>query len=79
MNRRDGPNRPLRHTELLAKSIFINVLDRQCNYLEKIRKQQVRFEVFTAVTLKNDVLWDINTRFVPHRRHITSQLQSPTS
>jgi hypothetical protein len=24
-----------------------------------------RFEVFTAVTMKNAVYWDINTQFVP--------------
>jgi hypothetical protein len=35
----------------------------------------VRFEVFTAVTVKN-VFWDIKTQFIPHRRHITSPLQS---
>jgi hypothetical protein len=27
--------------------------------------------------MKNAVLWDIRTQFIPHRRHITSQLQSP--
>jgi hypothetical protein len=27
--------------------------------------------------MKNAVLWDIRTQFVPHRRHITSPLQSP--
>jgi hypothetical protein len=37
----------------------------------------VRSEVFTAVTMKNVVFWDIKTQFVPHRRHITSLLQSP--
>jgi hypothetical protein len=25
----------------------------------------------------NAVFWDIKTQFVPHRRHITSPLQSP--
>jgi hypothetical protein len=39
----------------------------------------VRFEVFTAVTMKNVVFWDIKTQFVLHRRHITSPLQSATS
>jgi hypothetical protein len=33
-------------------------------------------EVFTAVTMKNAVFWDIKTQFVIHRRHITSTLQS---
>jgi hypothetical protein len=37
----------------------------------------VRFEVFTAVTVKNSVFWDIKIQFVPHRRHITSPLQNP--
>jgi hypothetical protein len=37
----------------------------------------VRFEVVTAVTKKNPVLWDIKTQFVPHRKHITSPSQSP--
>jgi hypothetical protein len=36
----------------------------------------VRFEVLTAVTMKNGVFWDIRTQFVLHRRHITSPLQS---
>jgi hypothetical protein len=37
----------------------------------------VIFQVFTAVTMKNAVFWDIKTQFVPHRRHVTSPLQSP--
>jgi hypothetical protein len=40
-------------------------------------KSCVRSEVFTAVTMKNVVFWDIETQFVLHRRHITSPLQSP--
>jgi hypothetical protein len=39
----------------------------------------VRFEVFTAGTMKNAVFWDIKTQFVLHRRNITSALQSPAS
>jgi hypothetical protein len=39
----------------------------------------VRFEVFTAVTMKNVVFWDIKPQFVLHRRHITSPLQRPAS
>jgi hypothetical protein len=42
-----------------------------------IENEVVRFEVFTAVTLKNAIFWDIKPQFVPHRRHITSPLQSP--
>jgi hypothetical protein len=38
----------------------------------------VRCEVFTAVTMKNVVFWDIKPQFLLHRRHITSLLQSPT-
>jgi hypothetical protein len=41
-----------------------------------ILQNNVRREVFTAVTMKNDVFWDIKTQFVPHRQHITSPLQS---
>jgi hypothetical protein len=37
----------------------------------------VKFEVLTAVTMENVVFWDIKTEFVPHRKHITSPLQSP--
>jgi hypothetical protein len=40
-------------------------------------RESVRFEVFTAVTIKSVVFWDIKTLFIPHRRHITSLLQSP--
>jgi hypothetical protein len=29
--------------------------------------------------MKNAVSWDIKPQFVPHRRHITSSLQSPAS
>jgi hypothetical protein len=32
----------------------------------------VRFEVFTAVTMKNVVCWDIKPQFVLHRRHISA-------
>jgi hypothetical protein len=37
----------------------------------------VTFEPFTAVTMKNAVLWDIKPQLVPHRRHITSPPQRP--
>jgi hypothetical protein len=36
----------------------------------------VRYEVFTAVTMKNVVFCDIKPQFVPHRKRITSPLQS---
>jgi hypothetical protein len=38
----------------------------------------VRVYVLTAVTMKSTVFWDIKTQFIPHRRHTTSRLQSPT-
>jgi hypothetical protein len=48
--------------------------------MEKIKDLfYVRFEVFTAVTMKNGVFWDIKTQFVLHRRHLTSPLQSQAS
>jgi hypothetical protein len=37
----------------------------------------LRPEVSTAVTIKNIVLWDIDTQLVPNRRHIMCPLQSP--
>jgi hypothetical protein len=43
------------------------------------KQQQVRFNVFTAVTMMNVVFWDIKTQFILHRRHITSPLQSSGS
>jgi hypothetical protein len=36
--------------------------------------QILKFEAFTAVTMKNAVFWDINTQFVPHRKRITRRL-----
>jgi hypothetical protein len=39
----------------------------------------VKFDIFTAVTMKNVVFLDIKPLFVLHRRHITSPLQSPAS
>jgi hypothetical protein len=38
---------------------------------------RISSKVFTAATMKNVVFWDIKTQFEPHRRHITSPLQSP--
>jgi hypothetical protein len=39
----------------------------------------VRFEGFTAVTMKNVVFCDTKPQFVLHRRHITSPLQRSAS
>jgi hypothetical protein len=59
---------------------------RGCNWVKPVPKgykygdlTHVRFEVFTAVTIKNVFVWDIKAQFVLHRRHITSPLQSPVS
>jgi hypothetical protein len=52
-----------------------------CGLIKQAWRQivYIRIEVFTAVTMKNVVSWDIKTQFVPHSRHITSPLQSPAS
>jgi hypothetical protein len=39
----------------------------------------VKFEIFGPVTMKNVVFWYIKTQFVPHRRHIAFPLQIPAS
>jgi hypothetical protein len=57
-----------------SRGLHFEILDRGsyfCLYSEQ--------EAFTAVTMKNVVLWDIETQFVLHRRHITSPLQSSAS
>jgi hypothetical protein len=58
---------------LSAGKEYHNGLNRVCS-TELVNV--VRFEVFTAVTMKNIVFWDIKPQFVLHRRHITSLLQS---
>jgi hypothetical protein len=40
-------------------------------------KVTCKFEVFTAVTMKNAVSWDIETHFIPHRKRITFHLLGP--
>jgi hypothetical protein len=32
----------------------------------------VRFEVITAVAMKEVIFWDIETQFIPHRRYYFS-------
>jgi hypothetical protein len=34
----------------------------------------IRFEVLAAVTMTNAAFWDIETQFVPYRKHIDSPL-----
>jgi hypothetical protein len=50
---------------------------RLTSWLPAILAAHQRSEVFTAVTMKNPVFWDIKTQLVPHRKHIMSLLQSP--
>jgi hypothetical protein len=38
---------------------------------------RVRCEVFTVVTMKNVVFWDIKNQFVPHRKHISATESRP--
>jgi hypothetical protein len=59
-------------------SIFFNT-NYCCHFLPLlvININSVRFDAFTVMTMKNAVLWDIKTQFIPHRKHITSPLQSP--
>jgi hypothetical protein len=37
----------------------------------KATQNYVRFEVFTAVTMKNAVSWYIKTQFIPHGKHFS--------
>jgi hypothetical protein len=37
----------------------------------------IRFEIFTALAMKNAVFWDIKSQFVRHMRHVTSPPWSP--
>jgi hypothetical protein len=41
------------------------------NSSAKTNWSQVTLEIFTAVTVKNSVFWDIKTQFVPHRSHVS--------
>jgi hypothetical protein len=46
---------------------FQSYLLRNALLLKYLNKYCVRFEVITALTMKNAVIWDINTQFVPYR------------
>jgi hypothetical protein len=37
----------------------------------RINSEHVRFEISTAMTVKNVALWDIKAQFIPHRKHIS--------
>jgi hypothetical protein len=40
------------------------------------KRKIVRFEAFTAATVKNAVFLDVKTQYVPHRKRITSPFES---
>jgi hypothetical protein len=42
-----------------------------------IIENYIKFEVFTAVIMKYDILWNIKIQFMYPRKHITFSLQSP--
>jgi hypothetical protein len=60
---------------------FLPSASKPCKFLFDERNviPRVRFEVFTAVPMKNVVFSDIKAQFVPERRHIMYPLQSPAS
>jgi hypothetical protein len=68
--------RKVNHFAFLPTKRGIAALEKEHNSIHN-GATRVRFEVLTAVTMKNAVVWDIKTQFVPHRGHITSPLQSP--
>jgi hypothetical protein len=51
----------------------------QSRFIAVIPLKNVSFEVFTVLTMKNVVFWDIKTQLLPHKEHVTSPLQSPVS
>jgi hypothetical protein len=63
----------------ISFAIYRPVFAYKCHFrcVGREKFHSVRFDVFTAVTMKNVVFWDIKTQFVLHRRHITSPLHSP--
>jgi hypothetical protein len=68
-------------TVFLSSHISTYTYTRIANKLAQREKVMVyvlvEFEVSRAVTRKNIVFWNIKTPFIPHRKHITSLLQSP--
>jgi hypothetical protein len=75
-------------SKLVVRCTRFSVRTRKCvlrfndNYFEKNLNAETQyvyviFDVFTAVTMKNAIFWDIKTQFLLHRRHITSPLQIP--
>jgi hypothetical protein len=67
------------HNQIITRGKGLPISTKADLAVAKYRMVFVRFEVFTAVTMKNGIFWDIKPQFVLHRRHITSPLQSPAS
>jgi hypothetical protein len=66
---------PKSYTFTLYSSLNISdQVSHQHKTTDKIKVAIV--EVFTALTMKNAVFWDIETQFVPHRNHIISPLKT---
>jgi hypothetical protein len=65
--------------ERLRQVAFDKEHTTKCYTYDNYFMTDVRFEVSTAVTMKNVVFCNIKIQFVLHRRHITSPLQSPAS
>jgi hypothetical protein len=57
-----------------ATLILPGAIPSHCPLSSTLLQALLRFEVFTAVTMKNGVFWDIKNLFVLHRRHITSPI-----
>jgi hypothetical protein len=62
---------------ILLTDIFILMYHRTYFMANSTETVLLSFEVFTAVTMKNAVFWDIKPQFVRNRRNITSPLQRP--
>jgi hypothetical protein len=70
-----SPEKSFRTYRKYATTYMFGLLETGC----VVDEVNVRFEAFTAVTMKNVVFWDIKTQFVLHRGHITTPLQSTAS
>jgi hypothetical protein len=75
----DRPRSVMVHFKVMkALIIFVqNFCSKKCG--TQLDNVYVRSEVHTAVNMKKVVFLDMKPQFVPHRRLITSPLQSPAS
>jgi hypothetical protein len=62
-----------------VKYIPIHCEDPTFQFLMVNKHIYIRFEVFKEVIMKSAVFWGIEARFMRHRRHITTPLQSPAT